>query len=273
MSAKSPILPREEYVEQAYLFKVLRERMHATATQELMETVRHEILASTQLPMAMEFMSSALKHTGSMAEAMAAMSHYFAPFQTFVMQEAERDGGKFDFQIALLLLEREAHCRAENLPPAAIFLYQLEAISRNRLNYDFGLKAVSDDPVFNQDWREWILLVRRQLGLVDIAEMIYARSEYYSLLTGKESGRAVLFGEKEGRIALANRRKDPTYLFASLQRHLNYPVVPRRLPGDSDEAVVARLTRIVDRLESRVKFLEDEMRGGFDITQFYVQDT
>ena len=272
MFTPSPILPREEYVEQAYLFKVLRERMHATATQELMETVRHEILASTQLPMAMEFMSSALKHTGSMAEAMAAMSHYFAPFQTFVMQEAERDGGKFDFQIALLLLEREAHCRAENLPPAAIFLYQLEAISRNRLNYDFGLKAVSDDPVFNQDWREWILLVRRQLGLVDIAEMIYARSEYYSLLTGKESGRAILFGEKEGRIALANRRKDPTYLFASLQRHLNYPVVPRRLPGDSEEAVVAKLVRIVDRLESRVKFLEDEMRGGFDITQFYVQD-
>ncbi|MDO5114034.1 MAG: hypothetical protein Q4E67_06625, partial [Planctomycetia bacterium] len=103
-------------------------------------------------------------------------------------------------------------------------------------------------------------------------EMIYARSAYYPLLTGKESGRAILFGEKEGRIALANCRKDPTYLFAALQRHLNYPIVPRRLPGDSEETVVAKLVRIVDRLEARVKFLEDEMRGGFDITQYYVKD-
>ena len=33
----------------------------------------------------------------------------------------------------------------------------------------------------------------------------------------------MLFGEKEGKIAWANRKKDPLYLFAALQRHLGYP--------------------------------------------------
>ncbi|MDO4575548.1 MAG: hypothetical protein Q4D98_10100 [Planctomycetia bacterium] len=265
------VLPREEYIEQAYLFKVLRERMHETATQELMITVQHEILATTRLPMAMEYMASTLKHTGSMADAMAGMPHYFTPFQTFVMSEAERDDGKFDFQIALLLLEREAKCRADALPPQALFLYQFEAISRNRLHYDRGLKAVAGDPVFDDEWRQWILWVRRQLGVIDVAELIYVRSAYYPIVRRQDPGKPFLFGEKEGRIALANRRKDPMYLFSALQRHLNYPEVPRRLPGDSREVILEKLMRSMERLESRMKFVEEEVHGGIDITRYYVK--
>ncbi|MDO4570772.1 MAG: hypothetical protein Q4D38_10335 [Planctomycetia bacterium] len=274
MSKKSSarILPHEEYVEQEYLFKTLRERKSTTATQELMKTIRHEILASTQLPMAMEFMETSLRHTGGMAEAMAHMAHYFTPFQTFIMSEAERDGGKFDYFIALQLLEREARCRAAGLAPPAMFLYQFEALSRNRLNYERGLQAIASDPVFDANWSEWIGLVRRQLGLLDIAEMIYVRSEYYEILRKKPAEKPFLFGEKEGRIALANRRKDPTYLFAAFQRHLNYPQVPRPVLEESEESVLAKLMRTVDKLEARMKFLEDEMRGGVDITQYYVKD-
>ena len=36
-----------------------------------------------------------------------------------------------------------------------------------------------------------------------------------------------LFGEKEGKIARANRGRDPLYLFSALQRQLGYPEVPR----------------------------------------------
>ena len=39
-----------------------------------------------------------------------------------------------------------------------------------------------------------------------------------------------LFGEKEGKIAKANRGRDPLYLFAALQRQLGYPEVPRPRP-------------------------------------------
>jgi len=269
---RSSVLVREEYVEQEYLFKMLRERMNSTATQELLRTLRHELLATTKLPMALEFMESSLKHTGSIAEAMGTMGHYFTPFQTFIMREAEREDGKFDYLIALQILEKEAHCRAEGMIPQGMFLYQFEALSRNRLKYEDGLTAVARDPVFDDTWSEWIMLLRRQLGLLDFAEMIFVRSEYYAVVHGETHGKPILFGEKEGRIALANRRKDPTYLFHALQRHLNYPVVPRPVHEESDEAQLVKLQRVVDHLQARVKILEDELHGGLDITKYYVKD-
>ena len=42
-------------------------------------------------------------------------------------------------------------------------------------------------------------------GLIDFADMIYVRSELYRKKR-KKAEKAILFGEKEGRIALANRR-------------------------------------------------------------------
>lgn len=273
--SESRILPREEYVEQAYLFKTLRERLHATATQELLRGLRHEILATTRLPMAMEYMYMELKHAGVMAPAMARLNHYFAPFQTYIMAEAERDDGKFDFRVALEILEKEALCRANAMSRAGMFLYQLEAISRNRLRYEPALQAVADDPVYDADWREWILVVRRQLGVVDIADLIYVRSEYYRIqrkITALPPEKPVLFGEKEGRIARATRRKDPTFLFSAFQRHLDYPVVPRQKTEDPQEQNLALLRRTVEKLESRLKLLEEEVRGGIDITKYYVKE-
>ena len=273
MKSNAPvILPREEYIEQEYLFKVLRERMPSTATQELLVLLQHEILASTQLPKAMAFMAAALRQTGTMADAMAHMSHYFTPFQTFIIHEAECDEGHFDFQTALQILEYEAKCRAESMAPPGMFLYQFEAISRNRLHYHEGLEAVSNDPVFNEDWKRWILYVRRQLGVVDFAEMIYARSEYYPMATKREVTGVALFGEKEGRIACANRRKDPMYLFAALQRQLNYPRVPHPEVNTNPEYTLPMLVRKVERLEAHLKLFEEETKGGIDITRFYVKD-
>jgi hypothetical protein len=79
----------------------------------------------------------------------------------------------------------------------------------------------------------------------------------------------VLFGEKEGKIALANRRRDPLLLFAAMQRHLNYPSVPRAKKADESVNVLPTLLRRVERLETRLKLIEDEQRGGIDITKFY----
>ena len=45
-----------------------------------------------------------------------------------------------------------------------------------------------------------------------------------------------LFGEKEGKIARANRGRDPLYLFSALQRQLGYPEVPRPRRPDEAEA-------------------------------------
>ncbi len=46
-----PILDREEYIEQAYLYRMLSERMQREmATQELLTGMKQELLASTKLP-------------------------------------------------------------------------------------------------------------------------------------------------------------------------------------------------------------------------------
>ena len=45
-------LDREEYVEQAYFFRTLRERMQQSmSTQELLEAINQEILSTTSCPM------------------------------------------------------------------------------------------------------------------------------------------------------------------------------------------------------------------------------
>jgi len=263
---------REEYVEQAYFFRTLRERMgQAISTQELIESIRHEILATTRLPMALEYMARELRLTGGFATAMERLAHYFTPFQTFVAAEAERQEGRFDFRIALEVLQRDAEYRAKEPSPQGAFLYQFETLCRNRLGYDAGLRAAAGDPIYDESWREWIATVSRQLGLVDLADMIYVRSQHYADTRG-EPEKPVLFGEKEGRIALANRGKDPLFLFSALQRHLGYPAVPRPPRGPAEETILPAVQRRVERLEARLKLLEEEIRGGINIERFYKRE-
>jgi hypothetical protein len=242
------------------------------ATQDLLEAIRQEVLATTMLPYAVDFMAAELRLTGGFSTAMARLPHYFTPFQTYVIGEAEKAEGRFDFRIALEILQREAEYRAAGTSPQGIFLYQFEALCRNRLGYDRGLKAIADDPLFDDAWREWILTVRRQIGLVDFADMIYVRSGLYAKKK-KKPEKPVLFGEKEGRIALANRRKDPLYLFAALQRHLGYPPVPRPRPEDAQTYLLPALQRRVERLETRLKLLEEELREGINLQRFYADNT
>jgi len=264
------MLPREEYVEQAYLFQALRQRMQQNmSTQELLRALKQEVLATTKLPMALDYMEAELRLTGGFATAMQQLGHYFTPFQTFVIREAESETGRFDFRVALEILQREAEYRTQSPTPPGIFIYQFEVLCRNRLRYDFGLEAIAGDPAFDADWKEWILTVRRQVGIVDFADLIYVRSEHYQRRLD-EPDRPALFGLKEGQIALANRRKDPLYLFAALQRHLGYPSVPRQIELETQQNIVPQLQRRIERLEQRQKLLEEEVRGGINLAKYYV---
>ena len=90
-------LPREEYIEQVHFFKVLGERLIANMpAQEVLAAIREEVLATTKLPLAIEFLLSELKHQGILATGMRQLSHYFSPFQCYVMSEAENDRRRFD---------------------------------------------------------------------------------------------------------------------------------------------------------------------------------
>ena len=117
-------------------------------------------------------------------------------------------------------------------------------------------------------------MLRAQIGLVDLADLLFLASEEYRerLLDAGEpiDGKGpFLFGRREGRIALGNRRKEPLFLFAAMQRHLDYPAVPRPKPIDETPDLIPQLMRRMERLESRIKLMEEERRATLDITKFY----
>lgn len=273
------MLDREEYIEQSYLFRVFAERIAAgIAAQEALVAISQEVLATSKLPMAIDYLVGELKLVGTLSTAMARLPHYFSAFQTFVMAQAEHDEGRFDMRTALSMLEREASYRAENVSPQGLFFYRFECLSRNRLDYTHGLAAVADDSLFDEAWKIWIHTVSRQVGFIDLADLVFVRSPEYwrlgrrdALLAGREEAkpdRALLFGEKEGRIARANRGKDPLFFFAALERQLGYPSVPRPAPLTPNTETPAAIARRLDRIESRVKLLEEESRGGIDLSRF-----
>jgi hypothetical protein len=272
--ANGTVLEREEYIEQAYLFRVLRERLATNlAAQEVLERIHEEILSTTRLPLAIQFLATELKHSGLLSSGFAKLPHYFTPFQTFVIRQTETAGLRFSIKTALLVLEREAVYRSGTPTQPGLYVYQFEVLSRNRLGYDEGLQSMDGDPFYDATWRDYLSLVRRQVGMVDFADLIYLRSEFYILEQrrhnpGYQPPVSPLFGEKEGKIAKASRGRDPLYLFGALQRQLNYPEVPRPKPRDDLESKLAALLLKFRDLEMRVKLIESEARGKVDLSQF-----
>jgi hypothetical protein len=267
-------LDREEHIEQAYFFRTMRERVEEkTSTQEILDRVHEEILSTTRLPMAIQFLATELKHTGQLSSGFARLPHYFTPFQAFVIRQTEEDKVRFSLEIGLLILERAATYRAGTPTQPGLFVYQFEAISRNRLGYDLGLQCLRDDAFYDADWQAYIELVRRQVGVVDFADLVYLRSELYVVEQRRKEPDYVpplppLFGEKEGKIARANRGRDPLYLFAALQRQLGYPEVPRARGKDDPLTQIQALRVRIKALETRLKLVEGEVRGRVDLSEF-----
>ena len=268
----SKILDREEYIEQAYLFRALHDRLLSGATQELLEHVHEEILATTQLPFAVQFLAGEVKHSGLLSSGFALLHHYFTPFQAFVVRGTEHESLRFSLDTALLVLQREAEYRAASVSRPGLFVYQFEVMCRNRLGYDEGLKCMAADPAYDADWKTFLEDLRSQIGVIDFADLLYLRSELYVTEQRRQDGEYVsplppLFGEKEGKIARANRERDPLYLFAALQRQLGYPEVPRPRPSDDPSAKLEALQAKMELLAKRLDRVEGELRGQLDLNQ------
>ncbi len=91
MSSPNPLprpqLDRAEYIEQEHFFKLLAERVTLQMPiQELLEEIQYELSAATQLPMAVDFLLTELKHSGMMSPAMIRLPHYFAAFSNLFDQ-------------------------------------------------------------------------------------------------------------------------------------------------------------------------------------------
>src|SRR5262245_48081720 len=267
------VLEREEYIEQAYFFRNLRERLATNlATQEILGLIHEEILSTTRLPWAIQFLATELKHTGLLSSGFARLPHYFTAFQAFIVRQSEEERRRFGVETALLILEREAEYRAGQPTAAGLFVFHFETLSRNRLGYDAGLTAMRGDPFYPDVWREYLDLVQRQVGVVDFADLVYVRSEFYVSEQRRqnrdyEPPLVPLFGEKEGKIARANRGRDPLYLFAALQRQLGYPEVPKPRPRDDLASRVETLKAKIRELEIRMKLIEMENKQ-VDLSKF-----
>jgi len=148
------------------------------------------VLATTKLPIAIDFLLGELRHEGVLGPAMSLLPHYFTPFQAFVVQESENDRLRFDLRIGLEILRREATYRAGEPTQQGVFLYQFESLCRHRLGYDRGLEAIAG---------VWAYSVLTSVRGLSMAHAGLGVSLYW---TGLTVGR-ILFGFVVDRTSLA----------------------------------------------------------------------
>jgi hypothetical protein len=269
-----PVLDREEYVEQAYLFRTVRDRLADNLpVQDILLAAHDELLTTTRLPMAVQFLVTELKHSGLLGNGFGKLPHYFTAFQAFVVTQAETAKQKFDMTTAFLVLEREAAYKAAAVSRPGLFVYQLETITRNRLGYVQGLLAMAADPHYDREWTEFVGFAHRQLGVMDLGQLVYLRSELYLADVRRnepdyEPPVPAVFGLKEGRIGKASRGREPQYLFAALQRQLGYPEVPKPNQRDDLKTKFDVINAKLKELEQRLRLAEGELRGNIDLSQF-----
>ncbi|HLZ08280.1 MAG TPA: hypothetical protein VKT80_06825, partial [Chloroflexota bacterium] len=61
-------LDREEYIEQAYCFRAFRERLEDNLpSQEILHGLSEELLATTDLPKAIDFLRGEILHNGRLS--------------------------------------------------------------------------------------------------------------------------------------------------------------------------------------------------------------
>ena len=155
------------------------------------------------------------------------------------------------------------------------------------------------DPAFDATWRDWIRTVRRQIGMVDLADLIYVHSEYYHQRSesrqGERAGASSAPSERceigaedgparsddqgarplrrAGRADRAGQSPQGPAAICSRRSHrqLGYPEVPRPQLADPEQALLPQLARRLEQLEARLKLVEEEQRGGLDLTKFYAR--
>ena len=264
------MLSREEYVEQAYFFQTLRERMQQDmATQDLLDAIGQEILATTMLPLAVQFMADELRLTGGFATAMARLPHYFTPFQSYVVREAEKADGRFDFRIALEVLQREV-----DIAPGRLAAGHLSLPVRGALPQPARLRSGARGRGRRSD-------LRRRLAGVDPDGPPPGRVGGFRRHDLRPQ-RAVSQAAQEGREADPLRREGrPDRAGQPAQGSLVSVLRPAAPPGlshraasrpeDTQRYALPALERRLDRLETRLRLLEEDMRGGINLPRFYVE--
>ncbi len=130
----------------------MRERVEERVpTQVILAQIHEEILATTRLPLAIQFLATELKHTGLLASGFARLPHYFTPFQAFVVRQTEEE--------AQPLQPGDRPVRSSNAKPSTApkrrrrrgcSSISSRRISRNRLGYDARSGVRGGGPVLRR---------------------------------------------------------------------------------------------------------------------------
>ena len=212
-----------------------------------------------------------------MSSAMTRLGHYFHPFQTYVIAEAESERGRFDLRIALQLLQPEADYRPEGADATGIVPVPVRiAVPQSpEIRYGPDGRSPAIPSTTSHGEHGFSGADGRSAWSISPTWSTFGASIFSR--GGSNSRRKriagirtpILFGEKEGKIAFANRQRDPLYLFSALQRHLGYPAVPR-LEGieEPDETCKASPAGL-NGPNCGCKLLEEEQRGGIDLNKLY----
>ena len=203
----SVVLDRDEYVEQAYLFRAFRDRLADNLpAQDILTRVHEELLSSTRLPYAVQFLVAELKHSGLLASGFEKLPHYFTPFRRLSSGKQKRNRALPMTTLCSSWSASALQSRDSN--EAGLVHIPVRDDRRNRLGY-LGGTAASRDPLYDGEWRAFVSGSKpRQVGDMDFADLVYLRSELYVQEQRRESivrtFTNALFGEKEGKIAKAS---------------------------------------------------------------------
>ena len=121
---------------------------------------------------------------------------------------------RFSMEQALLILEREAKYKSENPARRPVHFPVRVSVAKPAGLHPGTGAAMSADPLYTEDWRDYILMLQTRLGDVDFAK---PHPSYYAHFVKErrktnpefEPKYPTLFGEREGKIARANRGRDP----------------------------------------------------------------
>jgi hypothetical protein len=53
---------------------------------------------------------------------------------------------------------------------------------------------------------------------------------------------------------------------------LGYPEAPKPKPEDPEQRLLPQIARRLEQLESRLKLVEEEQRGGINLERFYAEN-
>ena len=247
-----PVLEREEYIEQVYFFRAVRERLvDGLPSQEILAQIGEELTVNNQA--AHRRLLSACRNEGNRRHGArhGRIAHYFTPFQAHVVSQAENESSRFPMEQALLVLEHEAKFKAEQPAWHRALRVSIRGARANRLGYNKGLAAMAADPLYTEDWQDYILTLRTRLGDVDFADLIFVRSEQFVQERRRNPNPEfqpkfpVLFGAKGGKSPGPTAAAIPCISLQPFSARLGYPEVPH--PPARRAGVAGALARAAHR--------------------------